>query len=216
MIKMSKFTIELGTLIETGYDIGMTAYPIFSEAYRAALNAKIKEHFYFREIGFETPGKFKRYLNARLNEIMPLYNKLYNSELLTFNPLHNTDLTEDNTRESASSGSGINTSQNTDKRIDDTLLVQSDTPGGLLTADNIKANTWASNATRQDNEINSEINSSVESSNASNMVDIFVKHITGNSGVNNSQLLMDFRKTLLNIDMQIIDELNNLFMGVYE
>jgi hypothetical protein len=213
---MAKFTVELGQIIASGYDLGMTAYPIFSESYRAALNAKIKEHFYFREIGFETAGKFKRYLNMTLNEVMPYYNKLYNSELLTFNPLHNTDLTEDKTQENSSNSATVNNNQVDVEQIDDTLQVHSDTPGGLLTADNIKSNTWASDAARQDNTIKTGTTGVNENTNAANAVDIFVRHVAGNTGLSNSQLLTDFRATLLNIDMQVIHELDSLFMGVLE
>lgn len=68
-------------------------YPLFDETYRAVLNKKILEHFYTREIGFETVGLWKQKLRARMNEIMPYYNKLYRSELLNFNPLYDVDYT---------------------------------------------------------------------------------------------------------------------------
>lgn len=88
---MAKYTIELGRLLESGFDIGLDKYPIFDENYRRNLNNKIIEHFYFREIGFETAELFKRYLNRTMNEIMPYYNQLYKSELISFNPLYNVD-----------------------------------------------------------------------------------------------------------------------------
>lgn len=52
-------------------------YPIFDENHRSVLNAKILRHYYFYEIGFETVGLFKEFLNAKMLEIMPYYNKLY-------------------------------------------------------------------------------------------------------------------------------------------
>lgn len=88
---MAKYTVELGRLLESGFDIGLDKYPIFDENYRRNLNNKIIEHFYFREIGFETAELFKRYLNRTMNEIMPYYNQLYKSELISFNPLYNVD-----------------------------------------------------------------------------------------------------------------------------
>lgn len=90
---MSKYTTELRYLIENNFDIGLKDYPIFDENYREHLNRKIINHYYFREIGFETAELFKRYLNNTMNEIMPYYNQLFKSELLEFNPFYNVDKT---------------------------------------------------------------------------------------------------------------------------
>ena len=90
---MSKYTTELRYLIESGFDIGLKDYPIFDENYREPLNRKIINHYYFREIAFETAELFKRYLNNTMNEIMPYYNQLFKSELLEFNPFYNVDKT---------------------------------------------------------------------------------------------------------------------------
>lgn len=68
-------------------------FPIFDETYRAVLENKILKHYYTREIGAETVGLWKMWLNTRLNEIMPYYNQLYNSELIKFNPMYDVDLT---------------------------------------------------------------------------------------------------------------------------
>lgn len=69
------------------------SFPIFDESYRIILERKILKHFYTREIGEETVGLWKLRLDTRLNEIMAYYNKLYNSELLEFNPLYTSNLT---------------------------------------------------------------------------------------------------------------------------
>ena len=68
-------------------------FPIFDENYRNVLEKKILKHYYTREIGLETVGLWKLKLNTKLNEIMPYYNKLYNSELLEFNPFYNINRT---------------------------------------------------------------------------------------------------------------------------
>lgn len=68
-------------------------FPIFDEKYRKVLEKKILKHYYTREIGLETVGLWKLKLNTKLNEIMPYYNKLYNSELLDFNPFYNINRT---------------------------------------------------------------------------------------------------------------------------
>lgn len=68
-------------------------YPIFDEAYRDTLQEKILKHFYTREIGLETYGLWKLNLDRKLNEIMPYYNQLYETTVLTFNPLYDVDYT---------------------------------------------------------------------------------------------------------------------------
>lgn len=117
---MSKYTTELRFICETyagleeseGYDkideivansrakIFDFSYPIFDEAYRPILETKIIEHFYTREICAETVGRWKLFLKAKMNEIMPYYNKLYESELLMtdINPLRDVDYTREGER----------------------------------------------------------------------------------------------------------------------
>lgn len=84
---MSKYSTELRYIINSGYDLGLKEYEVFSEEYREKLNKKIIDHYYFHEIGFETVSRFKHYLNSSMNEIMPYYNKLLQSELIEINPL---------------------------------------------------------------------------------------------------------------------------------
>ena len=66
-------------------------WEIYDEEYRPILCKKILKHFYTREIGAETAGLWKLWLNQRMAEIMPYYNQLYKSTLLEFNPLYDTD-----------------------------------------------------------------------------------------------------------------------------
>ena len=75
------------------------SYPIFDESYRSVLETKIIKHFYTREICTETVGQWKHFLDMRMNEIMPYYNKLYESELIEFNPIYDVDLTRDHNKE---------------------------------------------------------------------------------------------------------------------
>ena len=73
------------------------SYPIFDEAYRSVIETKILKHFYFKEIGFETYGMWHMYLDTTMNEIMPFYNQLYESEKLKFNPFEDTSYTVEKT-----------------------------------------------------------------------------------------------------------------------
>lgn len=68
-------------------------YPIFDESYREILETKIIRHYYVCEIGMETFGLWKLYLESTMNEIMPYYNQLYESAKIDFNPIYNVDYT---------------------------------------------------------------------------------------------------------------------------
>lgn len=49
-----------------------------------------------------------------------------------------------------------------------------------------------------------------------NSLDEYLEHVKGkNGGVSYSQMLMEFRNTFLNIDMQVINELNELFLNLW-
>lgn len=109
---MSKYTTEVrficesksGLLESAGYnsvdEIVTTAaplifnfeFPIFDETYRLPLEKRILKHFYTREICAETVGLWQLMLEDKLNLVMPYYNKLYESNLLEFNPLYDVDL----------------------------------------------------------------------------------------------------------------------------
>lgn len=64
---------------------------------REELNAKILDHYKYREIGFETVGRFIDELRITMCEIMPYYNELFKSvEIMSDlpNPFDNVDVTE--------------------------------------------------------------------------------------------------------------------------
>lgn len=56
-------------------------YPIFDENYREVLNHNIMQHFWFREIGTDTPSRFVFFFNRILLEKMPAINVAYKTIL---------------------------------------------------------------------------------------------------------------------------------------
>lgn len=193
-------------------------FPIFDETYRTVLETKILRHYYTREIGLETVALWKHFLCMRLNEIMPYYNKLYMSELLEFNPLYNVKY--DTTHTGSAKGTmaeDISDDRNRDNSYnDDTLDKFSDTPQGGLTGvinDNYLTNARKveSNGTGSENE-NYNRDRDVKTTNT----DEYLRHVEGNNGTRTfSELLLQYRETFINIDMMIINDLNDLFMGVW-
>lgn len=79
---------------------------IFDESYRKELCIKILRKFYTREICAETVGLWQLWLDATMCEIMPTYNKLYESETFKFNPLYNVDITTTYERKEDEVGTG--------------------------------------------------------------------------------------------------------------
>lgn len=93
---------NVDTIISQSWDkIFTTKCKFFDEEYRKVLCSKILKHFYLREIGAETVGIWKLWMNTRLEEIMPYYNQLYKSELLEFNPLYDTNVTTTHNRKNS-------------------------------------------------------------------------------------------------------------------
>ena len=242
---MSKYTTELRFICETESGLGKSVgynnvsevisnsrakifnfdYPIYDENYRSVLETKILKHFYTREIGFETYGLWKLKLDTKMNEIMPYYNQLYKSTLLKFNPLW----TDDYTREGGKSndGTSLNVSERdnsqlsngTDKAENVSRDKYSDTPQGSL--QNIENDTYLTNARKvtDDNKTErtniSQSNDKEQNQNVFNNTEDYLESVQGRRGKDASELLMKYRKTFLNIDMEIIDELEELFIHLW-
>lgn len=315
---MSKYTTEIRFLCEslTGHDeskgyssideiiedalpiIFSFDFPIFDEEYRKVLETKILRHYYTREIGCETYGLWKLRLQTKLNEIMPYYNKLYESELLKYDPLRDVDMTTTNVGQKTGERTDINKAQDSNERnasnvIDDSRVqsdtrtnkfdgsrntesedtsvssantqggnsntnynVYSDTPQGSLigvengnyltnarkvtdagtnssatdssgvnkgnikTEDDNTETTNGSNTSvgKREESItgNDTRNTSSISAGKTNNTEDYVMHVFGKSaGTTYAKMLKEFRDNLLNIDMDIIRDLADLFMLIW-
>ena len=94
-LEESKGFNDIDTILNNSWDkIFTTQCTFFDENYRQVLCKKILKHYYTREIGLETVGLWQLFMNRKLEEIMPYYNKLYNSELIQFNPMHTMDMSK--------------------------------------------------------------------------------------------------------------------------
>lgn len=202
---MAKYTITIGSLIKNNFNFGLDTYPIFDNNYRSTLNTKILNHYYNNEIGFETPELFKFYLNNKLNEIMPYYNTLYeNLKLYDNNLMSNVNLKEILSRETKN-----NVSTQSNSKTDTRNLFQ-DTPQGSLKETDIDNLRYATNLTLNDSNITDNTSSLGDGT------ENYVKTIIGNNGSKYTyELLNELKNAILNIDMMIINDLNELFMGVF-
>ena len=205
---MSRYTVELHSLEEAGYDLGLSTYPIFDEDYRSILNNKIIEHYAFREIGLETPALFARFMARKMSEIMVYYNQLYKSELLPIQAITRLDYSEDYDRSSTAASDSTAKADGTGTSRD----VSSNTPQGLLSMPNIENEVYATNAMIG----KTSSGSTSSANNKTDSTDHYIKRIVGNNaGRTDAQMLKEFRETFLNIDLSIIEELEPLFMQIW-
>ena len=202
---MSKYTTTIKVLLDNHFDFQLNDYPIFDEAYRATLNKNILDYYYMSEIGFETPALFRHFLKTTLNIIMPKYNALYTAELQVIdNPLGNVDLTETLEREVENEASSNSSSSGNNKNL------FQDTPQGELASTDIENQKWATNLTLNQNSVSDETTSD------GNTTENYTKHILGSNGKKyNIDIYTKLEQNFKSIDMMIINDLKDLFMGVY-
>lgn len=74
-------------------------YPFFDANKKAEFETQFIKHYFMYELGLETPALWEFRLDEVLNLIMPYYNQLYESTLLTIEPLRNYIMDETFTRQ---------------------------------------------------------------------------------------------------------------------
>lgn len=214
-------------------------YPIFDETYRSVLETKIIRHYYTREICAETVGRWKLFLAQRMNEIMPYYNILYNAqiELMKHNLFDDTDYYVDHTGErhdegvkdgnTKSTDSGKDTTNVQDAPIRDTWELFSDTPQGDVIAMETDEYRYLTNATHtktsgegsnRDSEITyGKVNTGkFDETNNVDTTDKYLNHIFGKVNPKSyASLYKEYIDNILNIDMEIINRLGDLFFNLY-
>ena len=173
------------------------------------LAKKIVDHYYMREIGFETIGLFIHEAKDEMNELMEEYLPLIYSSAIEYDPLVNVDYTETFTRtqnlgnESASESSSSGSS----------LGINSETPQGQISKSDILDGRYATNTNATENSIGNNTNTS----SSSNALENYTKRMKGNSGVSATaqKMIEQYRNNIRAIDREIIKKLNVLFMNIY-
>ena len=203
---------------------------------RKAFEDKFIKHYYYREIGFETPFIFIQKLETHLLINMPYWKQLYETELdsRNINFLLNKDLKETFIREidSENQTSGSNTTQqnsnstNTisqnstssnnhkESTIRDGVSVSSLSEGyltGVTSDDSTTSSTGNSNSSDD-----IETKGTLTQSGNEKSVEKTELLSQGNIGITSSaQLLKEWRDVLINMDEIIIESSNDLFMKIY-
>ena len=220
---MAKYTMELRTIIE--YEGRETVENYFKDYClnnylreneietilkaniwsKDRLARKIVDHYFMREIGYETIGLFKHYAKVYMQEIMERYLPLIYSNSINYDPLVNVDYTESFTRNIT--GTGESSSSNNASG----LSVNSDTPQGQINKNAILSGQYASNTGA------SETQSLINDTTSNNTDETYTKKVKGNSGVSATaqKMIEQYRQNIIAIDEQIIKELDKIFIGLY-
>ena len=230
---MANYTMELRQMIDEPL-IGLFtfSYDFYTDdkESKKEFERLFIEHYYFREIGYETPERFKMKLKAKLDLIMPYYRQLAMTEweqLKTVDQMMTSkNLMEKTTHEqkvngrSTSNGSStINdtqTSSQTDSRmtkassINDGVSQPSLTDGYLTSVadgqNNSSIESSGHNTSTQESEGNSE----------QTLTETNIFESKGDIGIQTpAYAITEWRKVIININQLIINECSDLFMKLY-
>lgn len=231
---MTTFTMRLHTIL--GVDspddadaslIGLDRYPIWDEGYRSELNHKIVMRFWNREIGHETVGMFVHAVRRKMGEVMPYYSQLAETATWEFDPFetisveHTSDGVTDATGDSSSETAGTETSSSKQDSGSESVsrTVSSEHPQTRLNNHEDYATASQDGESKSANE--SQATSDGEQTQTGSQNTNQQQHQTGkqtSQGTqgNKSAMLEQYRATILGVDTMILDELETLFMGVWD
>lgn len=238
----TRVTVELRDIVSGEHPVNIWDFEydgFYQGDEKKTFEQKVIDHYYMRQIGFETVGRFLHEFRTRIREIMPYYKQLYSSIKLMEgieDPFGNVDMTETfsqhttDTRNGNSTTEGSTTQdQNGTTTFDGNVETSterrhSDTPMTEITA----LDSYISDATKEGvstDESRSETNTASASTSTNDTVtsqDTTVGEMTythtrkGNHGANTyAHDMIEYRQTFLNIDMLIIEDLADLFLRVY-
>lgn len=244
----AKYTVVLKSLMDNPevkplIDKALSKYPLYQpdQAYdmvpdREGINQRLLNHYKYREIGFETVGRFLDELEITMGEIMPRYNELLKSVVTMANlpsPFDNVDVIEtfeeertntsntDSTSETETSSTAQDTTTTENHVSSDNKHVQSKTPQGQINiaAKDIDSVAYADQVDwgKDNSDSGGSSSSSGEtaatsgtSSNETNESSGTTKHTytkKGNQGVNTyAHDMNEFRTSIIDVVDQIVND----------
>ena len=252
----AKYTVVLKDLLDSpsmkqAIDKALSTYPLYEKKSkeefipsiiptREQLNKKILDHYKYREIGFETPGRFIDELEIAMNEIMPYYNQIMFSLDQDYDIKFNVDYkretnikrdSKDNFSNEGSNQTSANDKNTTNASINNyNKHVNSQTPQNELSvgetdidtlkyADNMSFNkdtNTENGETRGESSSNSVSGSSGNTNSEQN--EQSTERILGNYGqVSIQSLISSYRDLITNVEQRIITDrrITELFMNVF-
>ena len=226
---MSNYTIELRflnnppmtTLFDFQYDYYMKGL-VSDEVYKQKkkdFEVKFLEFYYFDEIGYITPDRFKQRLKNYLDMGFKKWQERYNTELevqkQNINFLLNKDLTEERVTEGNATGNSSTSSSSTNNSntTANNKNTVNDTPDTRFSS----TENFATSITNDETTTNSSNTGNGETTNTSNQNSNVNERFTskGNIGVTSSaELLEKWREVIIYIDNEIIEGAEKYFMQI--
>lgn len=181
------------------------------------LAKKIVDHYYMREIGFETPALFKHYAKVLMQEIMEGYLLKIYTKFLEYDPLSSVDYDETYTREVKGTSEASGNSNSNSSSNGSGLSISSDTPQGQISKQAVLNGDYASNVSASETESTIQDETNTTQNSNSNTIETYTHHMEGDNGVivTNQYLVREFRELVENFDQEIILECGKLFMAIY-
>ena len=226
---MSNYTIELrflenppfNKLFDFNYDYymkGLVSDEVYNQKKKEFEN-KFLEFYYFDEIGYKTPDRFKQRLKNYLDMGFKKWNERYKTELEVINQninfLLNKDLVEERITSGNASGSATTSSSSTSNSNNSASNknVVNDTPDTrFATTENFATSITTDQSTSQSTNTGTGETTSTSNQN-NNVTDKFTSK--GNIGITSSaELLENWRDIIIDIDNEIIEEADILFMQI--
>ena len=231
---MANFTMEVREMMSQPLINGVFTfdYEFYSDNVqdKETFEKLFVSHFYFREIGFETPERFKVKLQSKLNLIMPYYRQLamtewdkvrsieqmMESKNLTETTEHIQSIqgnSETQSNQSSSSNATQNATSTNESKASNLAdgVSQSTLTDGYLTA---------SGKTEQTDNTQSEAtgnaNQSILGNNEQQLTEKTTFTSNGDIGIQTpAYAIAEWRKIIININQMIINECEDLFMKIY-
>ena len=231
---MANFTMEVREMMNQPLISGVFTfdYEFYSDNVqdKETFEKLFVSHFYFREIGFETPERFKVKLQSKLNLIMPYYRQLALTEwdkvrsieqMMTSKNL--TETTEHiqsiqgNSETQSNQSSSSNATQNTNSTNESKAsnladgVSQSSLDDGYLTA--------AGKTEQTDNtqtESSGTGSQTLTGNNEQQLTEKTTFTSNGDIGIQTpAYAIAEWRKIIININQMIINECEDLFLKIY-
>ncbi len=190
---------------------------------REELNKRILDHYKYREIAFETVGRFIDELRITLNEIMPFYYQLFKTEDV-MNGLDdifgNLDVIESFSETNSTTGNATSSSNSTANSQSNDKNVSSDTPQNELSISNMNIDSvsYANNVNwGKVNSSSTGINTGESETSATGSIQHTLTR-KGNQGVNTyAHDMGELRNIFMNLINDILNNprLQELFMLIY-
>ena len=226
---MSNYTIELrflenppmSKLFDFQYDYYMkdlVAEEVYNQK-KKEFEQKFIDTYYFDEIGYDTAERFKHRLKNYLDKGFKIWNERFKTELevqnQNINFLLNKDLIEERITSGNASGSATTSSSSTSNSNNaaNNKNIVNDTPDTRFTT----TENFATSITTDETTSNSSNTGNGETTSTSNQNNNVTDKFTskGNIGITSSaELLEKWRSVIIDIDNEIIEEANRLFMQI--